>query len=98
MVTSRIRNHHGGLRYHLHEALRWILEPPSVLTFVFWGIAFTIFIFALKTFDLSFAYAVWVGSGIVIVSLIGILYLRTHKCLEDLFNSPDCDYALPASV
>ncbi len=53
---------------------------PSVLTFVFWGIAFTIFIFALKTFDLSFAYAVWVGSGIVIVSIIGILHLRTRKC------------------
>ncbi len=49
---------------------------PSVLTFVFWGIAFTIFIFALKTFDLSFAYAVWVGSGIVIVSIIGILYFK----------------------
>ncbi len=64
---------------------------PSVLTFVFWGIAFTIFIFALKTFDLSFAYAVWVGSGIVIVSIIGILHLRTRKCSEDRFNSPDCD-------
>ena len=49
---------------------------PSVLTFVFWGIAFTIFIFALKTFDLSSAYAVWVGSGIVIVSIIGILYFK----------------------
>jgi len=71
---------------------------PSVLTFVFWGIAFTLFIFALKAFDLSFAYAVWVGSGIVIVGIIGILHLRTHKCLEDLFNSPDCDYALPGSA
>ena len=49
---------------------------PSVLTFVFWGIAFTIFIFALKTIDLSLAYAVWVGSGIVIVSIIGILYFK----------------------
>ena len=36
---------------------------PSVLTFVSWEIAFTIFIFALKTFDLSLAYAIWVGSG-----------------------------------
>jgi len=71
---------------------------PSVLTFVFWGIAFTIFIFALQTFDLSFAYAVWAGSGIVIVSIIGILHLRTRKCSEDRFNSPGCDYALPASV
>ncbi len=36
---------------------------PSVLTFVSWKIAFTIFIFALKTFDLSLACAIWVGSG-----------------------------------
>ena len=49
---------------------------PSVLTFVFWGISFIIFIFALKTFDLGFAYAIWVGSGIVIVSIIGILYFK----------------------
>jgi len=53
----------------LHEAVRWLLEPkvPSALTFVFRGIAFTIFVFALKTFDLSLAYATVVGSGIVIV-------------------------------
>ena len=65
MVTSRIRNYHGGLRHHLHEAVRWLLEPkvPSVLTFVFREIAFTIFVFALKTFDLSLACAIWVGSG-----------------------------------
>ena len=64
---------------------------PSVLTFVLRGIAFTIFIFAFQTFDLSFAYAVRVGSEIVIVSIIGILHLRTRKCIEDLFNSPGCD-------
>jgi len=56
--------------------MQWLLLALGILTFVFWGIAFTIFIFALKTFDLSFAYAVWVGSGIVIVSIIGILYFK----------------------
>ena len=52
---------------------------PSVLTFVFWGIAFTLFIFALKTFDLSLAYAIWVGSGIVIVGVAGVPYFKTRK-------------------
>lgn len=44
----------------------------SILTFVFWGISFTIFIFALKHFDLSFIYAIWAGLGILQVSIIGM--------------------------
>lgn len=47
---------------------------PSVLTFIFWGISFTVFIFALKHFDLSFAYAVWAGLGILFIALTGIIY------------------------
>jgi small multidrug resistance pump len=49
---------------------------PSVLTFVFWGISFTIFIFALKHFDLSFAYAIWAGLGILLVSLLGMIVFK----------------------
>ncbi|MGB3459883.1 MAG: multidrug efflux SMR transporter [Halobacteriota archaeon] len=49
---------------------------PSVLTFIFWGISFTVFILALKSFDLSYAYAVWAGVGILTVSIIGILYFK----------------------
>ena len=52
---------------------RWI---PSVLTFVFMGISLAVFIFVLKRFDLSFAYAIWAGLGIAIVSIIGILYFK----------------------
>jgi len=48
----------------------------SVLTFVFWGISFSIFIFALKHFDLSFAYAIWAGVGILLVSAIGMIYFK----------------------
>ena len=59
---------------------------PSVLTFVFWGIAFTLFIFALKTVDLSFAYAVWVGSGVVIISIIGILYFKEPANALKIFS------------
>ncbi|WP_421909256.1 DMT family transporter [Methanolacinia petrolearia] len=39
----------------------------SILTFVFWGISFTVF---------SFAYAIWAGMGILLVSIIGILYFK----------------------
>ena len=48
----------------------------SILTFVFWGISFTIFIFALKHFDLSFVYALWAGIGIILVSVIGMTYFK----------------------
>lgn len=49
---------------------------PSILTFVFWGSSFTVFIFALKHFDLSFIYAIWAGLGILMVSIIGMTYFK----------------------
>ncbi len=49
---------------------------PSVLTFVFWAIGLTIFVFALKKFDLSFAFAIWAGFGILGVSIIGIVFFK----------------------
>ncbi len=49
---------------------------PSVLTFIFWGISFSIFILALKHFDLSFIYAIWAGLGIVLVSAIGMIWFK----------------------
>ena len=49
---------------------------PSIFTFVSWGVGLTVFMFALKEFDLSFAYAIWAGLGILGVSLIGILFFK----------------------
>lgn len=48
----------------------------SVFAFVFYGISFSIFIFALKHFDLSFVYALWAGIGILLVSVIGMIYFK----------------------
>ena len=48
----------------------------SILTFVFWGISFSVFIFALKHFNLSFAYAIWAGLGILLVSAVGMVYFK----------------------
>jgi len=52
---------------------KWL---PSVLTFTFMGISLAVFIFVLKRFDLSFAYAIWAGLGIAFVAIIGILYFK----------------------
>ena len=48
----------------------------SILTFVFYAISFSIFIFTLKHFDLSFVYALWAGIGILLVSVIGMTYFK----------------------
>jgi len=49
---------------------------PSIFTFVFWVIGLAAFILALKKFDLSFAYAVWAGLGIMGISIIGIVFFK----------------------
>ena len=44
---------------------------PSILIF-----SFAAFTLALKHIDLSFAYAVWAGLGVLLISTIGILYFK----------------------
>ena len=60
----------------------------SIFTFVFWAVGLTIFLFALKEFDLSFAFAIWSGLGIIGVSIIGILYLRRIERRKPLIALP----------
>lgn len=47
---------------------------PSILIFVFYGLSFWAFTYALKRVDLSIAYAVWAGSGTALIAVIGILW------------------------
>ncbi len=49
---------------------------PSVFVFVLYGTSFSVFIFALKHFDLSFAYAIWAGLGIMLVSAFGMIFFN----------------------
>lgn len=49
---------------------------PSVAIFVFYGLAFVLLTLALKSFDVSVAYAVWAGLGVAVISLVGILYFQ----------------------
>jgi small multidrug resistance pump len=44
---------------------------PSVLIFLFYGVAFTALTLALKRMDLSIAYAVWAGVGTALTAIIG---------------------------
>ena len=49
---------------------------PSMLIFVFYGLSFVAFTFALKRMDVSFAYAVWAGLGVLLIGAVGILWFK----------------------
>ncbi|QYR20968.1 multidrug efflux SMR transporter [Paenibacillus sp. sptzw28] len=46
---------------------------PSVCMFLFYGASFTFLNYALHYMDMSVAYAIWSGIGIVLISLAGVL-------------------------
>lgn len=49
---------------------------PSVAIFVFYGLSFVALTLALKSFEISVAYAVWSGLGVALITLLGILYFQ----------------------
>lgn len=49
---------------------------PSVLIFVFYALSFVAFTFALKHIDISFAYAVWAGLGVLLIGVTGIVWFH----------------------
>ena len=49
---------------------------PSILIFVFYGMSFAAFTFALKGIDVSLAYAVWAGIGTLLIAVIGMAYFN----------------------
>ncbi len=57
---------------------------PSILAFVFYGLSFTAFIYALKTIDLSISYAIWAGVGLALITAIGILYFKEPATIQKM--------------
>jgi small multidrug resistance pump len=49
---------------------------PSMLIFFFYGLSFVALVMALKGIEISIAYAVWAGTGVILISLIGFIYFR----------------------
>ncbi|RUT28393.1 multidrug efflux SMR transporter [Paenibacillus zeisoli] len=46
---------------------------PSILMFVLYGCSFTFLSFAVKTLELSMAYAIWSGLGTVLITTAGVI-------------------------
>lgn len=51
---------------------------PSVLLLIFYLGSLVFLTLALKRIDVSVAYAVWSGMGIVIISIIGLFFFNEH--------------------
>ena len=49
---------------------------PSVLMFLFYGLSLSALTLALKTIDISVAYAVWSGLGTALIATVGVLLMK----------------------
>jgi small multidrug resistance pump len=49
---------------------------PSIFVFVFYGISLVSLIFLLKKMDVSIAYAIWASLGIVVITIIGVIWFK----------------------
>jgi small multidrug resistance pump len=49
---------------------------PSVLMFLSYGLSLSALTMALKTIDVSVAYAVWSGLGTALITSVGVLWMR----------------------
>lgn len=49
---------------------------PSIFIFLFYALCFSILTLALKTIEISIAYAIWSGLGTVLIVTIGILWFN----------------------
>jgi small multidrug resistance pump len=59
---------------------------PSVLIFVFYGLSFAAFVYALKRIDLSIAYATWAGLGVLLIATVGMAYFKEPVTALKLFS------------
>ncbi|MBU0990985.1 MAG: multidrug efflux SMR transporter [Proteobacteria bacterium] len=58
---------------------------PSILIFIFYGVAFFCLTIAIKKIDMSIAYAIWSGVGTALIAGIGIFYFHEPATLFKLF-------------
>jgi small multidrug resistance pump len=49
---------------------------PSISIFVFYAMSFCLLTLALKTIDVSLAYAIWSGLGTALIAIIGYSYFH----------------------
>lgn len=59
---------------------------PTIGMFAGYIACFAFLAFALKTIDMSIAYAIWSALGIIVISIIGMLYFHEHFSYAKLIS------------
>ncbi len=49
---------------------------PTILMVLFYTLSFSFLTLALKKIDISVAYAIWSGVGVMLISIIGIFFFK----------------------
>lgn len=49
---------------------------PSLLMILFYAACFSVFTFAVKTIEISTAYAIWCAVGVALIAVIGMVYFK----------------------
>ncbi|MBI5218869.1 MAG: multidrug efflux SMR transporter [Bacteroidia bacterium] len=57
---------------------------PSILVFVFYGLALVALVFVLKKLQVSIAYAIWASAGTALIAIIGIVWFKEPVSLMKL--------------
>ncbi len=80
LVTAILLEIFGTTMMKLSNGMTILL--PTIGMFIGYILCFASFAMALKTIDMSVAYAIWCALGIVLIALIGILFFH------ESFNIP----------
>lgn len=60
---------------------------PSIFIFLFYALCFSVLTLALKTIEVSIAYAIWSGMGTVLIVTIGILWFHEPVSIVKILST-----------
>ena len=62
---------------------KWL---PSILVFVFYGLALGALVLVLKKMDVGIAYAIWAGAGTALIAIMGMLWFHEPVTLAKVLS------------
>ena len=59
---------------------------PSIITFIGYAVSFYFLSMVLKYIPIGISYAIWSGLGIVLISIVGLLFFKQQLDLPGIFG------------
>ena len=59
---------------------------PSIVTFIGYSVSFYFLSMVLKYIPIGISYAIWSGLGIVLISIVGLLFFKQQLDLPGIFG------------